>query len=281
MAIKKIIILVMLISFIFIIGCNNDDTTTSTPVVTPSVEEDTSDDVIVDVPQKTDEVVEKQISTATNDYDTSKASTDENGCYDSEGGVFYEKKGYIIDVKGDRFEDECVSQTSLSDVYCGPVGYKATSSNSCQYGCENGTCLSGESSPLNCIDSDFKDYYTKGTVNYQGEISTDYCKDNNYLVEFICSIVDVKIQEEKYCKTGCNDGACNEETNTVESTCTDSDLGTGEEFIKGTVTDPKGTVEDECLNSNTVKEYRCGTVGYRTSSNIECDNGCKEGVCVK
>lgn len=222
------------------------------------------------------------VPTAPSAYDTSKGFTDKNGCYDSEGGKFYEKKGYIIDTKQVRFGDSCLSQNTLQELYCNSVGYKATESYTCPNGCQDGACLSNSPNNLNvCTDSDFKDYTKKGSVTYKGVITFDSCKDATTLYEQICTSVGVASQEEKYCQYGCQDGICLQGQTTQTSTCTDSDLGTGEEFIKGTVTDPKGSIQDSCLNSGTVKEWKCNSAGYRTDKNIICANSCVDGACTK
>lgn len=279
---KQLIILFALFS-LFILGCaQKADTTQQMPSDKPIDETSTTDDVIK--PDTTTPNVssdEAQVNDKVEDFDTTKAKTDENGCYDSEGGIFYEKKGYIIDVKDQRFEDECLSTLSLSDVYCGPIGYKAISTYSCDFGCKDGQCMPGDESLLNCIDSDYDDYYNKGTVTYMNETKTDYCKNGNTLIEHKCSLVELPIESEKYCSDGCEDGACILKEKEEDTSCTDTDFGPESEYVKGNVTDPKGTIEDECLNSNTVKEYRCNSIGYRAYTNIACPNGCVDGACVK
>ncbi len=216
-----------------------------------------------------------------NSFDTSKGFTDKNGCYDSDGGTVYDVKGYIIDASNTRYEDNCTSPSALKEYYCGPVGYKAEQSFPCPGGCSNGACIPVATSPNICKESGVHlDYNNQGTVSYQGQTYTDYCNDTSNLVKYYCTNVGVETLTLKYCSTGCKDGACAVPPPS-SSTCTDSDLGPDQQYIKGTVTDPNGAVTDSCLNSNTVKEWRCNSVGFRASTNIGCANGCVDGACVR
>lgn len=221
------------------------------------------------------------VNVVNNNVDKTSGVTDKNGCYDSEGGKFYDKAGYITDVKGVRFDDICTSDTSLTEYYCGQLGYKEDEIYKCAVGCKAGACLKGTAAK-ECTDTDFKDYYKKGAVTYKGVTTEDFCKDTKTLAEQYCTNVDVASQEEKFCTNGCSNGACAQVTATdSKAGCTDPDLGSGQEFTKSTVTDPNGAITDSCLNSNTVKEWKCNSVGFRTSTNIACANGCTDGACVK
>ena len=220
------------------------------------------------------------LGTTTNSgFDESKAVTDKNGCYDSEGGKFYEKLGYIIDAKKIKYVDNCTTNKVLKEYSCGTIGYKDEESYTCPNGCSNGACIKSAVATQECTDTDFKDYFKKGTVSYKGSSSTDYCKDTNNVIEYTCTTVGIKAEEQKYCSGGCVDGACVNIEATQTESCSDSDAGAGQEFTKGIVKDPKGTIEDSCLNSYTVKEWKCSSVGFRTSTNVECKNGCLDGAC--
>ena len=211
------------------------------------------------------------------EFDESKGFTDKNGCYDSEGGKFYEKKGYIIDAKKLRYEDNCTSERVLKEYSCGQIGYKDEESYTCDGVCRNGACID---TPVTeqCTKNDYKNYFKKGQATYQSKVYTDTCDGTNYVTEYFCTTVGILTQEKKYCSYGCTDGACNE-AEPQTSTCTDTDAGVGQEFTKGKVTDPKGSIEDSCINTNTVKEWKCSNVGFRTYSNVECKNGCLDGAC--
>lgn len=290
--IRKAMVLFSLILLVFLVSCTDIDLEGRGGAHAKNITNMTFDSdnqtVKADVLPQQSIVPEKPEGTATEKggveggdvFDTSKGSTDENGCYDSEGGVFYGKRGYILDAKGDRYEDECLSSSRLMDVYCGLIGYKDSQVTTCSYGCENGRCLEGDGSPQKCIDSDFKDYFRKGQVKYQNRTSYDYCSGEKTLSEQFCTNVGVAAEEEKFCQYGCKDGACLEGQKDDEDSCIDSDFGAGAEFTKGTVTDIKGVIEDACLNSHTVKEYKCGIAGFRTYNNIRCEAGCVDGACV-
>ncbi|MBR9690240.1 hypothetical protein GOV08_01000 [Candidatus Woesearchaeota archaeon] len=272
---KILFSIILIAAVVFLVSC--------TPSQAPITEKDADVGITEEIQEVV--VVEQTTQEAATDegFDTSKEKTYETGCYDSEGGIFYEKRGYIIDAKGERFEDECLTEFTLNDVRCGLVGYKDENVITCDYKCLNGECIEGEEeAPKTCVDSDFKDYSTKGTVTYQGKTTTDYCGEKpNMLMEQLCSAVGIPTKEEKYCSNGCADGACIEITVIEEKDCIDSDIGPDKEFIKGYVTDKKSTVYDECINANTVKEYRCNTIGYRDSNNYDCENGCEDGACIR
>lgn len=276
---KLILVAAILIISIFLVSCKPSNILpNNAPVVIPPVNNPTDSQAVVNntVTQTTSP------SVVSSGFDTSRGFTDKDGCYDSEGGKFYEKRGYIIDAGKNRFEDICISSNSLREYYCGIVGYKEEESYSCPNGCKDGACIKDAvDSPNKCVDSDFKDYYKKGQVTYQGKTTEDVCKDANILIEQICSIAGVAVGDEKFCRTGCVNGACNPEDTSSNNNCSDPDFGQGQEFTRTNVTDPRGTVEDSCLNSRTVKEWKCSDIGYRIYTNIECTNGCVDGVCVK
>lgn len=273
---KTILILSILLCAIFLVSCTKGTVTkTETQVDTPKPQESQTQTT-------TSTATGGNSGTITNSesgFDESKGFTDKDGCYDSEGAKVYEKRGYIIDAKKLRYEDNCTSERILKEYYCGQIGYKTEESYTCPNGCQNGACLTTSTATQTCVDTDFKDYFKKGTVTYKGSSSTDYCKDADNVIEYLCTTVGIMIEEQKYCSYGCSDGACKNNEATQTNSCTDSDFGSGQEFTKGIVTDPKGSIEDSCLNSNTVKEWKCSSVGFRTSTNLECKNGCLDGAC--
>jgi len=63
-------------------------------------------------------------------------------------------------------------------------------------------------SQSNCIDSDGKDYYTKGNVEQGPTINgIDYCYNKEQLKEYYCEEDTLKV-EVYNCPDGCVDGAC-------------------------------------------------------------------------
>jgi len=63
----------------------------------------------------------------------------------------------------------------------------------------------------------------------------------------------------------------------VTAQCTDTDGGKNK-YESGSVTDPQGAYEDECLEEN-IKEYFCSVEGIAAYTTLQCVNGCQEGAC--
>ena len=62
--------------------------------------------------------------------------------------------------------------------------------------------------PVTCTDSDGgKNYYQKGTVTVDGTSYTDYCLDENRLIEYYCSNNQMRF-DTYACSYGCENGAC-------------------------------------------------------------------------
>jgi len=62
--------------------------------------------------------------------------------------------------------------------------------------------------PVTCTDSDGgKNYYEKGTVTVDGTSYTDYCLDENRLIEYYCSNNQMRF-DTYACPYGCENGAC-------------------------------------------------------------------------
>lgn len=76
----------------------------------------------------------------------------------------------------------------------------------CRTGCQNGFCIQPT---YKCKDSDGGDYfYEKGTVTKGTKKYTDYCKDNNNVVEYLCKDSITTNVHNYYCIYGCENGAC-------------------------------------------------------------------------
>lgn len=291
---KTIIIGLILIS-LFLSACNqtSDNNIPVEVIKTPSTVIENTTSVTTraniierpnNVTQIANETVTKPAVNSSNIKTENKGITYKTGCYDDEGGRFYNKSGYIIDTEGSRFDDECLkNQSILKEVYCGLLGYKDYEYVNCVYGCTNGVCNDAKESDI-CKDTDGgKIYYKIGTISYKGDIISDFCRTDKYLIENYCTDIGISNSEEKYCQYGCKDGACQENNNDPKSTCQDSDLGTGEEYLKGNTTDINGVAYDFCMNSYTVKEYKCDFLGYKKTVNIICKSNekCVDGACLK
>lgn len=275
--IKKITILIILVLSLFLFtACGGDEKVNEAGTTDIVDEEDKAQNTTTITSQDTTTTTD----TSTSKYDTSKAVTTPEGCYDSDGGSFDKVLGFILDTAGTRFEDECVNQFSVKEYYCGSAGYKSDKIINCKFECKNGICVEGESD-TNCIDSDYYDKFTKGTVTYKGETKIDYCEGNK-LIEQVCSNLDISTTKDYICTAGCSNGRCNPEIDVDQSAdCTDVDMGPDAAFTKTNVVDKKGTWSDECLNIYEVKEYYCNNYGFHTDKNIKCVNGCEDGACVR
>lgn len=215
-------------------------------------------------------------------YNLSNAVTTKENCFDSDGGFIFYTKGYIKDTEGEIFKDYCKDSNHVVEYKCGIIGYKDESESYCQYGCFDGACKNPTEDQL-CKDSDGgKNYENKGTVSYLNKTYTDYCKNIDYIKEQFCTNLGINGEYEKLCDDGCIDGACVIKTINNLDTCKDSDFGINERYTKGNVTDKKGVIEDTCMNSNTVEEYKCNVVGFRMKQNIICPDTykCVDGACV-
>jgi len=69
-------------------------------------------------------------------------------------------------------------------------------------------------------------------------------------------------------------------TTSNSGSCIDTDDG-ADEFKKGECDDGVSVfgINDYCKNSATLVEFSCGTDGLCKTEDIECDNGCENGVC--
>lgn len=216
------------------------------------------------------------------DYNLSNAITTKEDCFDSDGGLIFNLKGYIKDTQGKIFKDYCKDSARVVEYKCGIIGYKEETQESCTYGCYDGACKK-QSEDQKCKDSDDgKIYDKKGVVSYLGKNYSDYCKSENYIIEQYCTTIGMNGEEEKLCVDGCVDGVCVIKTIDNQATCLDSDFGPNDRYTKGKVTDPKGMVEDSCMNAYTVYEYKCNVVGFRLKQNVVCPDGykCSDGACI-
>jgi len=110
-------------------------------------------------------------------------------------------KGKCSDSTGD-YEDVCGDKNMLYE-------YKPFSAyNLCYFERIECECRNGACKPSLCEDSDGLDYFTQGTVSYDGRTREDYC-ENNTVNEFYCS--SGYVSAKKYeCPQDCycQNGAC-------------------------------------------------------------------------
>ncbi|MBN2518016.1 MAG: hypothetical protein JXB14_04165 [Candidatus Altiarchaeota archaeon] len=135
-----------------------------------------------------------------------------------------------------------------------------------------------------CKDSG-NSYYIPGTATIapssDPSLSTDYCTNDNALMEYFCNDKDQLDVIKIYCPNGCFEGLC---------ICDDSDGGKNY-FKKGSLIVerpadifPKPSLvsltrTDVCLSDTELREYYCMLNGP-TNTTVECEFGCTEGRCI-
>ena len=137
-----------------------------------------------------------------------------------------------------------------------------------------------------------KNQYSNNTFNEE----SDYCYDENFLVEGNCES-DNKIKKYAYvCLEGCNSGKCNKTINPEPptpisnpisqptpapqtQTCIDSDNGKNE-LVKGSVrVGYYYFYDDSCINEFQLREYSCENNNVKANI-IDCQpNFCNNGKC--
>jgi len=194
-------------------------------------------------------------------------------CIDSDEGQAANVLGTIA--KGtERYTDECTDENTVKEYYCTESGTIASTRLACGSGrvCSDGLCAE-----IMCTDSDGgMDIFERGTVREGGGVYTDYCSGTSSVKEYYCS-GDTMVQTTSTCgdEFYCSDGRC------VEYTCRDDDGGSDEDEF-GIVSKGSESWEDDCYDSDTVKEYYCdgNEVKYER---IGCGSSesCSGGECVR
>src|SRR3989338_430848 len=136
-----------------------------------------------------------------------------------------------------------------------------------------------------CLDSDEKDFFTKGEVKAQGRGYTDVCTSPETVKEFYCQ--DEQVQDLiKNCPVGskCEDGKCNK----FEPICNDSDGGLNESYYGEVIFEESSGITynytDGCKDLYTLTEYYCeGNIAK--SQIVACipnrGEQCLRGACQK
>jgi len=232
-------------------------------------------------------------------------------CQDSDGGRFYDIKGFVggIDASGNPFnlDDFCSDPNLLIEFYCN-VDFFKQEAVGCPFGCLDGACL--EQSPDNinselflqdsfCDDSDGGKFYrNRGFVIGIDDISNSYekadvCITPTQLKELYCDLDTLK-EETIECPYGCSDGVCLEKevqrdpaenkTESKQPFCDESDGGKFYD-IRGSVRgiDDLGNPYEEadnCLSSIQLRELYCD-LNFPREEIINCPFGCLDDVCLK
>ncbi|MFH2100801.1 MAG: hypothetical protein ABII71_01815 [Candidatus Micrarchaeota archaeon] len=202
-------------------------------------------------------------------------------CDDSEltNSIYSAGKVSVVDAAGETIlADACVDDNILMEYSCD--GSKAVSKSSA---CPSGyTCFEGACQAMGaCFDSDgggSGGMYVSGTVFSEFGSYSDYCTSGTVVNEYSC-VSDSRVSDTVACPSGylCRGGAC-----VSEDDCYDSDDGLNY-YAKGTA-EVHGIDEvDYCTDSDTVREYYCGSGDEILSATYSCPGGyeCSGGRCVR
>jgi hypothetical protein len=191
-----------------------------------------------------------------------------------------------VQYNGSQFTDSCASNSSVEKFYCN--GSQVESGiNNCPQGsaCQDGACIVVRQAQVqpaaNCVSTTAgDDYYTAGSVTYDGTTYNDTCQGLYDLTKYSCGN-DTLEQNAHHCQPGdrCQDGACVH----MPRTCTDTNVQNNS--VVGTATLLGGGVvvsemQDSCINSTALTEYDCGN-GSIVNSTVNCGEGyaCNNGAC--
>jgi hypothetical protein len=144
------------------------------------------------------------------------------------------------------------------------------------YHCSGGVCYSDWS----CSDSDggtWNEIYDKGTVYFNYHSYTDYCRDDDTIVEYSCSGTSFS-QYSMDCPSNyeCSSGRC---VRDHHNDCDDDDGGK-DYYDKGTVELDDIERTDYCSSSRTLIEYYCDGDDDYDRKTYTCPYSCSNGRCV-
>ena len=147
-----------------------------------------------------------------------------------------------------------------------------------------------------CSETDIGyDIDTLGVLSYGGFEVSDVCDEEGNLMEWSCDDCGGALITQVQCDAGCNNGACNSlevagsslGLETGLSACRETDDG-HDVYEYSTLVYDKDTTEireDECLDTNTIREYWCFGEGEDLTfsyTDDACPDGyvCSGGECV-
>jgi hypothetical protein len=194
-------------------------------------------------------------------------------CTDSDNGSVPKTKG-TLEKGGLSVSDTCGDGKHVIEYYCsGNLAMNTTIECGDMEGCSDGKCVRQSV----CFDSDGgNDANEKGTATTDGGSFTDYCKDNETIMEYWCDGNTLE-QDTEACGADywCSGGKC------AYQNCLDSDAGKDKRTY-GQVAKGGIVSHDECVDSDTVREYYCeANDGASIDMNCGSDETCASGRCVQ
>ena len=198
-------------------------------------------------------------------------------CIESDSGKDAFVKG-TTKADGEEYMDKCTDSVNLLEYYCVGVELKNTTIT-CEE-CSDGKCIETEKEPpRHCVDSDGKDYYTRGNVTEFDNVFVDTCV-NTAVKEYYCEEGLAK-SEVKECAAEftCNEGRCVRK----KQKCSDSDGG--RDISKQGVLTIDALIDaeyiDKCVDDDTLREYYCVADDVFVED-IDCGQGnrCLSARCV-
>lgn len=193
-------------------------------------------------------------------------------CMDSDGGQAADVLGTTA--RGtERYTDDCSDANTVKEYYCSESGIA-----NILLACGSGrACVDGACAAVACTDSDGgMNILERGTLREGGGVYVDYCSGTSSVKEYYCS-GGTMVQTVANCgeEFYCSDGRC------LEYTCRDTDSGRDEDEY-GTVSKGSDEWEDDCYDSDTVKEYYCdGNTISDTRINCGSSEMCSGGECIR
>ena len=140
-------------------------------------------------------------------------------------------------------------------------------------------CSDGKCERYSSDTDEGENEYEKGTLQWGTCDYEDFCTSTNRVREYYCGGVGGYDYIDITCPVDfeCDDGRCFY----AGTDCTDSDFGI-DRYDKGTTVSDSSYSIDYCFNSDTVREYYCGTGGDTFHTDLECpeDYSCEDGECV-
>jgi hypothetical protein len=213
-------------------------------------------------------------------------------CVDSDNGLDAFSFGRISK-SNTTYSDTCLNENSVLEYTCinneiANATIQCSGGMNCQAGiCRNVTTQNNSTTPpvqTGCVGPNQPNITVSSHATFNGVTYSDSCVDYRTVKDYYCQNGVLRNQNEN-CPAGqgCVNGACAE----LQSYCRDTDGGI-ETLTKGKTSVSRGPirsgdVEDECLDSATIREQYCLENGSAAYTDVSCGNGrkCDEGRCTR